>query len=342
MKQNLYKLPKRLIPVALVLIGVVAIGLGFVVGPKFESYSTGKFDTVTLGMESTAVNSLIYLAASQNYFAANGLNVTIKDYSSGLTAVNGLLNGEVDLATSSEFVIVGKSLAHEQVRTIGSIDKFRHNYLLGRKDRGIETVTDLAGKKVGLPLKTAAEFYLGRFLDLQGMHIKQVTLVDISPPQLVEALVNREVDAVMAWQPNAKTIEERLGNNIVQWPAQNEQATYCSVSSIEAWVTAHPELVERFLKALAQAEAYAINHPAETKAVLQKQLNYDDSYMATIWPEHQFSLSLDQSLVLAMEDETRWLINNNLTETEQTPNFLDYLYLDGLRAVRPEAVNIIQ
>ncbi|MCL4301218.1 MAG: NrtA/SsuA/CpmA family ABC transporter substrate-binding protein [Anaerolineae bacterium] len=342
MKQNQYKLPKRFIPVVLVLIGVVAIGLGFAFGPKSERNSTGKLDTVSVGMESTAVNSLIYIAASQNYFAANGLNVTIKDYSSGLTAVNGLLSGEVDLATSSEFVIVGQALAREQVRTLSSIDKFRHNYLLARKDRGIEAVTGLAGKKVGLPLKTAAEFYLGRFLDLQGMHIKQVTLVDVSPPQLVEALVNGEVDAVIAWQPNAKAIEARLGNGLVKWPVQNEQATFCTVSSTEAWVTAHPELVERFLKALAQAEAYAINNPAETKAMLQKQLNYDDPYMATIWPEHQFSLTLDQTLVLAMEDEARWLINNNLTEAEQTPNFLDYLYLDGVKAVRPEAMNVIQ
>jgi NitT/TauT family transport system substrate-binding protein len=64
--------------------------------------------------------------------------------------------------------------------------------------------------------------------------------------------------------------------------------------------------------------------------------------MAAIWPEHQFSLTLDQGLVAAMEDETRWMIANNLTAATQVPDFLNYIYLDGLEAIKPEAVNIIR
>jgi NitT/TauT family transport system substrate-binding protein len=213
---------------------------------------------------------------------------------------------------------------------------------MGRKDRGIEKVSDLEGKRIGVPLKTAAEFYLGRFLDLHGMNIKQVTLVDVSPPQVVDALVNGDVDAVLAWQPNAKALEDRLGDGIVKWPAQNEQVTYCTVISTQAWTADHPELVGGFLSSLAQAEEYFILHPAEAKAIVQKRLKYDDAYMAAIWPEHQFSLSLDQSLMLAMEDEARWMINNNLTSEKQTPDFLDYIYTKGLEATKPEAVNIIR
>ena len=43
-----------------------------------------------------------------------------------------------------------------------------------------------------------------------------------------------------------------------------------------------------------------------------------------------------------MEDEARWMITNNLTTEKQVPNFLDYIYEDGLKAVKPEAVNIIR
>lgn len=327
---------------AIILVAVVATIFGLASCLNSQRNYTGKAESVTIGMEATAVNSLIYIAENQNYFAANGLNVIIKDYASGLAAVNGMLNNEVDIATAAEFVIVGKALTNERIRTVGSIDKFRHNYLIGRKDRGIENVADLEGKKVGLPLKTAAEFYLGRFLELQGMHIQQVTLVDVSPPKLVDALLNGEVDAVIAWQPNARSIEDRLGNGIVKWPAQSEQATYCSVISTDAWIAAHPELADRFLNSLAQAEAYLIRRPAEARAIVQKRLKYEDAYIATIWPEHQFSLSLDQSLILALEDEARWMINNALTDEKKTPDFLDYIYVAGLEEIKPEAVNIIR
>ena len=43
-----------------------------------------------------------------------------------------------------------------------------------------------------------------------------------------------------------------------------------------------------------------------------------------------------------MEDEGRWIIDNNLTIKRQLPNFLDIVHEDGLKAIKPEAVNIIR
>ena len=90
-----------------------------------------------------------------------------------------------------------------------------------------------------------------------------------------------------------------------------------------------------------QAEDFVINHPAEAKAIVKNQLNLSDAYMDKVWSQNQFSLSLDQSLLLAMQDEAQWLINNNLTNATSVPNFTDYVYMDGLKSVKPDAVNII-
>jgi NitT/TauT family transport system substrate-binding protein len=43
-----------------------------------------------------------------------------------------------------------------------------------------------------------------------------------------------------------------------------------------------------------------------------------------------------------MEDEARWMIKNNLTREKQPLDFVNYLYVDGLKAIKPEAVNIIR
>jgi NitT/TauT family transport system substrate-binding protein len=71
-------------------------------------------------------------------------------------------------------------------------------------------------------------------------------------------------------------------------------------------------------------------------------MNFDDAYLEIIWQRYQFSLSLGQSLITAMEDEARWMIKNKLTTEKQVPNFLNYIYEDGLKAIKPEAVNIIR
>ena len=63
--------------------------------------------------------------------------------------------------------------------------------------------------------------------------------------------------------------------------------------------------------------------------------------MMELWPTFQFSVTLDQSLLLTLEDETRWAIKNKLTGRTNIPNYLYHIYLDALHAVTPEAVTII-
>jgi NitT/TauT family transport system substrate-binding protein len=51
---------------------------------------------------------------------------------------------------------------------------------------------------------------------------------------------------------------------------------------------------------------------------------------------------LEFSLVIAMNDEAHWIIHNDLSVEKEVPNFLDSIYLDGLEAVKPNAVNIVE
>ena len=105
----------------------------------------------------------------------------------------------VDIAFDSvEYTFVDKAFKKENISVIGNIDKFETTYLIGRKDKGIENISDLKGKKIGLTRGTLSEFYLGRFLDLHGMSFQDVTLVDLPSTQYVQALTNGSVDALVA------------------------------------------------------------------------------------------------------------------------------------------------
>jgi NitT/TauT family transport system substrate-binding protein len=280
----------------------------------------------------------------QRYFSLNGLNLTPSKYDTGFAALGGLLNHEVDIVVgTTEFPVVGKALQRENFLIIGNIDKVELIYLLGRKDRGIEKVSDLQGKRIGTTFGTVAHFHLGRFLNLHGIAIHDTTLVDLKKPEeWVNAVVDGRIDAVATAQPYALFAKHRLGEKGIAWPVQSGQPAHGVVITSNQWLTKHPDGTRRFLQSLAQAEEYLLLHPAEAKAILQKQLNLDTAYVETIWPQNQFSLSLDQALVATMEDEARWLIRNNLTSEENVPNFLDYIYEEPLKAIRAHAVSIIR
>jgi NitT/TauT family transport system substrate-binding protein len=309
-------------------------------GAKKESLPP-TMEQVVIGMEPNQVNSLIIIADDQDFFTANGINVTIRNYPSGAAAMEGLTSGESNIATATEFVLVGKAIMNTPVSTFASIDRFQQIHVLGRKDRGIENISDLKGKRIGVPKKTAGEFYLGRFLLLHGMGMRDVALVNVPPQQSADAITNGSVDAIVAWQPNVRTIESRLMNGTVTWPAQSGQDAYCIVIATDNWTSAHPDTIDRFVKAIRQSESYIDRHPDEARTIVQRRLKYDKEFMGMIWQEHQFSLSLDQSLITAMEDEARWMITNNLTNVTAIPDFRNYIYTKGLNTVKPESVNII-
>ena len=301
-----------------------------------------KLDSIVIGnAQSFECDTLVYIAQQQNYFAQNNLNVTILNYTSGMAAVNDVLNGKLNIAATAEFPLVTNALKGENISAIAGIGKFQLQDLIARKDRGIENVSELAGKTIGVPLGTISQFYLGRFLELNGLKLENVTVVNIKPTDALEAILNGTVDAVIIWQPYAYTIEEKLGSNAIVWSPQSAQALYIVEVANNNWIKENPEIAKRFIQSLAQAETYYFNNPSKSKTMLQKGLNYSDGYMSAVWPNQQISLFLDQSLIISMNDEATWMITNKLTSATVVPNFLNYVYLEALSAVKPDSVTVI-
>lgn len=337
------KIMKRTAGILIALIAVIAlVVLAAVYLQATQKPAVQKLEPVVIGVPMMLDSSaLVYVADDRGFFSGNGLNATIMVYDAGLYAVDDLLKDKNDFAVATEFVMVDKALKQEKISSVATIAKYQIHYLIGRRDRGIEDYSGLRGKKIGFARDTSGEFYLNRCLALHGVNMTEVTPVDVKPSQYVEAIENGSVDAVLAWDPHVDTIKDRLGTNAVVWPAQSGQLGYWNAIVSSDWATQHPETIVRFLKSIDRAAEYSIYHPAEAKAIVQKRTNYNGTYIETTWRNTQFSLSLDESLITAMEDEGRWMINNNLTSIKKVPDFRDYIYTDGLRDVKPDSVNII-
>jgi NitT/TauT family transport system substrate-binding protein len=334
---------KDIIPVIGVacLFAVIGVGAWLLTGSAIDAAET--MDPVTVAYSPFESTALFWIAEDMHFFARNGLNVTLRRYDSGAGSLDGLVNGEADIAVGvTEFPLVRKAFQGAHVRTLGTIDRGEFNYLVGRRDRGIVNITDLRGKRVGTTVGTIVEFHLGRFLLIHGLGMQDITLVDVrTPAGWVDAVADGEIDAIATAQPYVNAARDRLGTNAVSWSVQSSQPLFANVISTDDWISAHPRQAARFLKSLAEAEEYRTLHPAESRAIVQERLDLDPGYMDTVWQQNQFSLSLDQSLILAMEDEARWMIANNLTDARSIPDFRDYIDTQFLEEVKPGAVNII-
>jgi len=299
-------------------------------------------EEITVAYSPFESGALFWIAEDQGYFRQNGLNLTLKKYDLGSASIKGVVNGEADIAVGvTEYPLIWEAFEGARVRALGTMDKGEFIYIVARKDR-IGNFSDLKGKKVGTTEGTVADFHLGRFLTLHGMSIEDVTRVDIKTPEgWVNEVAEGNIDAMATAQPYAREARDRLGDNAHFWPAQSNQPLFALVISTDEWIEKHPDEVEGFLQALIKAEEYAVNNPKEARQIVMHRLDLDPGYMDMVWEQNQFAVTLDQSLILAMEDESRWMIANNLTNATEIPDFRNYVYVEGLRAVKPGAVNII-
>ena len=306
--------------------------------------NSNNLEPITVAYTPYIETGLYWIAENQNYFSKNGLNVTFSEYSSITPAVNDLLSGKVDIVGNmSEFPVVSGAFQNSDISVISCVATSENICLVGRKDRGVSQISGLKGKKVGTIQGTITDFYLSTVLTLNGMTSQDITTVNVkSAAGAVSAIVNGDVDAVIVGQPYADSAEAQLGTNAFLQSAQNYQPLNILAVSTKEWISSNSDTVNKFLKALVQAEEFLTNNPDKAEAIVQQQLGLDDTTMKSSWNQVQFALSLNESLVAAMEAEAQWMIANNLTTSTQIPNFLDYVEENNLKAVKPESVNVIR
>jgi|WetSurMetagenome_2_1015567.scaffolds.fasta_scaffold72143_2 ABC-type nitrate/sulfonate/bicarbonate transport system substrate-binding protein len=307
-----------------------------------SQYLPNTFESVTVAYSPFESNALFMVAIQERFFVRNGIDIKLKKYDTGAASLAAVINGEARIAVGlSEFPVVRKACQGEAISILGNADKGEFIYLVGRNDSGITEPSGLKGRKIGVAKGTIAEYFLGSFLEMNGMSISDIDLVDLRTPQeWVNAVVDGDVDGVAIAQPDADTVQKQLRNNSFMWPIQGGQMLHGLIVAQNDWIGSHTALIDRFLKSMVEAEAFAAKNPTQAKSCLQRGLNFDKGYVETAWQRNEFTISLDESLIIAMEDEARWLMVNKLTEKTVIPNFLDYIQASNLEMVKPGSVRI--
>ena len=304
-----------------------------------ENY-TGPVEKITVAAAEYLTGALVYIAEDQGFFEENGLDVTLKGYGSGKACADALIAGEADISTSADFVFVSNSFELTELRVFGTVATKQVKELVARKDKGITAINDLVGKKIGVTKKSGAEFQLGVFLTFNGISQEDVELVDLKPPEMMGAILNGDVDAVFVWDPYLYHLKKELGENAISWHGGED--FYFVLLTKEDWLDKNPAAAERFIKSMLEAEEYIKDNPEEAKEFATVRFDYESDYMDYCWPKQEYAVTLPQAMLILLEDQARWRIEQGLTDAIEVPNYLRYIYLDALEEVKTEAVTIIR
>lgn len=283
----------------------------------------------------------IFVAQAKGYFADEQLPIKIVDCEIGRQCLEQMLQGQAHLATVAESPIVFASLRGERFSIIATIATARgYNKIITRRGRGIATVADLSGKRVGTYVGASAQYFLDLNLLWSGIDPTRMKVVPIQPAQSAQASVLDGVDAVAIFEPFAFSLVRSLGAQALVLPSELVHADTWSVL-IRADVAGKRDAdLKSLLRALERSRRFIASEPQQARAILQKHLGLDEAAINWAWADVAYTLELRQSLVKGLEGQTRWALRAGHA-TGKLPNFLEYIHPGPLKAVRPGAVSIV-
>jgi taurine transport system substrate-binding protein len=146
--------------------------------------------------------------------------------------------------------------------------------LVARNGTGIKDVAGLRGKKVATPFASTSHYSLLAALDKAGVKESEVTIVDLEPQDILAAWTRGDLDAAYTWLPSLAEIK-KSGQVLI---SSRELATAgkptldLGVVST-AFADAHPDAVDAWRKAEAQALDQIATNPAGAAKAIGAELN---------------------------------------------------------------------
>ena len=309
----------------------------------YKEASQPEINKVTIAYSPTMISVLVHIAYTRGYFRDEGLQVTPQFHEFGKLALDAMLEGKADLAVSADMPIVHAVANGKKLFILADICVSPKAIgIVALKERGITNPQHIRGKRIGVVFGTMGEFLLDYFLIMNEIKRNEVKIIDMKPSEMHNALTAGRVDAVCIWNPHKITLERALKDRVVVFYDENHRGDVGILSAPQEFVQKYPETVKRILKALVRAEDYARNHPEEAKNITAELNKIDRPFIDAIWDDYRLRVMLEQSLIVALEEETRWLAENGLMKRVHMPNYLAFIYTEGLHAVKPEGVSIIR
>ena len=336
---------KAWISVAIVVVAVLALAAAFQFWRSDADSRKKPAPPVkpVLGMGWNPANANVFIAKQMGYFRDQGFDVTLQPYPAGRLALAALIEGKIDLAVVPETPIVFAALAGARFSVLATLCVTGTNtVMIGRRDRGVEKPSDLAGKKLGTVSGTYAQFAQDTILAMHKVDPRSIVLINLTAPQTVDALMAGEVDAVTTWAPYSFELKTRLGNAAAVFGDETMQTTTYNLLARDELRKQHPEVVRGMLAALLRASDLARSDPARAVREVAQAAGLDEAVVKAEWNSMNLGLALNQTLLVAMEDQARWAIRQRLVEASTVPSFREWIHVDALAAVKPDAVSVIK
>ncbi len=291
----------------------------------------------------TQINSALALVASeQGLFLKAGVDVVNQPFELGKDALQSVIDGTADLAVVADTPIMFALLGGADIAMLAGISQGRRALaIVAHPERGINRIQDLRGKSVGVIVGTNQTYFLDAMLQVHGVPSDKVKLIDMRTDATISAFREGRIDAAVLFQPFLARLEAEMGDRIKVFRGEDVYAFRFMLVGKPSYIDSHPQEIRRVLSALIAANQAILAKPFEARRAVGRAVQIDDATMAKLFEPEDYVVSLDQAMLLALDDQTRWAMQKGLVAPGPMPNYLKAMKYQNLEAVLPTAVTIV-
>lgn len=204
------------------------------------------------------------VATSDALQSETGWEIEWRKFAAGTDVIAAMASGDVVLSElgSSPLAIAASQGVDLQLIAFSDVIGQAES-LIARNDSGINSVADLKGKRVAVPVGSTAHFSLMGALQHQGISEGDLTIMNMPPDQIAAAWEQGVIDAAWIWQPVQSEIL-KTGKLIIG----AEQTAEWGFPTFDGWVVdrefgmANKDKIVAFLKEIDKVNAAYLADPA--------------------------------------------------------------------------------
>ncbi|RDD67985.1 taurine ABC transporter substrate-binding protein [Thalassococcus profundi] len=231
-----------------------------------------------------------YAKQMGTYEEEMGVDINWVSFDTGTAMSAAMASGDVQLAVSQgvpPFVVATSAGQDLQALDVAVSYSDNDNCVVAEAlEIDKDSADELAGKKVAVPLGTAAHYGFLKQMNHFGVDVASLDVVDMAPPDGAAAIAQGSVDMFCGWGGSLRRAKE-FGNVLLTGAEKEELGilVFDVTSGPASWVAENSDLVAKFLKVTADANAMwadEANH-AEMLPVIAKDAGMsEEDTMATI------------------------------------------------------------
>lgn len=204
----------------------------------------------------------LHIAKAKGYFAARGLDPEFIDGKGGADVAKQVAVGNADFGCAIGDTPIFVRPNGLPVRGVAMLGQGSLSYIFTRKDRGIQTLADLKGKRIGVVSFQNANYYaLLATLAAEGIRKQDVSIESVGPAGIFKLMMSGDLDAISNVVENAQDFE-RMGLEVQTFPvAKIFPALPQVILASDEMIAKKPELVGKVIAATLQAIGDIIANP---------------------------------------------------------------------------------